>query len=76
MSAATPRSLPSGMAWGWPGAARKAHVFADGRSLCLKWMYTGPSDGVAIGERPQQDDCVPCHRAALALAEAGSKEEE
>ena len=27
--------------WAWPGLARKAHYFRQGRSLCERWLYTG-----------------------------------
>ena len=53
---------PEKSGWGWPGAARKAHYFADGAaiSLCGKWLYTGPLTRNQEGKSP--DDCAACTR--------------
>jgi len=55
---ATEQKMPEG--WGWPGAARKAHYFVDGRSLCGRWGWIGGSLQPA-GE-PSSDDCAACAR--------------
>jgi hypothetical protein len=53
--------------WGWPGAAKKAHYFADGGiiSLCRRWMYRGPLTVNQEGASP--DDCVACTRELAKL---------
>jgi hypothetical protein len=51
--------------WGWPGSARKAHVFAVGGSLCGRWMWLGRTTDLGeLGDKPGPDDCVPCWRKA------------
>lgn len=57
--------------WGWPGNARKAHVFANGDSvaLCGKWMFTGPkTDLGTLGDKPGPDNCAACWRKAKAAS--------
>lgn len=74
-SAATEqKSATADLRWGWPGAARKAHVFADGDAvaLCQKWMFMGHMEdgGFSLGEKPGPDDCVACWRKAKAILDA------
>lgn len=53
-------TAPSG--WGWPVASRKAHYFEGApRSLCGKWLYTGPLNNEGA-ERSGPDDCAECRR--------------
>ena len=47
--------------WGFPGLARKAHYFVEGKALCGKWAYTGSLDG-SNPEIKGPDDCVACRR--------------
>lgn len=43
--------------WGWPLLSKKAHWFENSaRSLCGKWLYTGPREMDAAGP----DDCRDC----------------
>lgn len=44
--------------WAWPVAARKAHYFVNGRSLCDRWLFWGSNLGAA-GE-DSLDDCKVC----------------
>lgn len=53
--------------WAWPGNARKAHYFVDGRSLCGRWMFFGAQEQPqAMSLNPGPDDCVSCWRKAEA----------
>lgn len=52
--------------WGWPGAAKKAHYFNDSaRSLCGRWLYTGPLTRNQTGSSP--DDCAACTKELARL---------
>ena len=58
--------------WGWPGNAKKAHIFEEGGgvSLCRKWFFFGQDkEPAVIPPNPQRDDCVACHREALKRSE-------
>jgi len=48
--------------WAWPGLARKAHFFREGRSLCGRWLYTGPlcQNQVEDDMAPGREDCWKC----------------
>ena len=58
------------LVWGWPGLARKAHVFPEGggTALCGRWLWRGPTTPLNLGESPGADDCAPCWRKAKARA--------
>jgi len=47
--------------WGWPGASKKAHYFAEGdtRSICMRWMYGGPREQ---GNDDSRDNCAECRK--------------
>ena len=45
--------------WGWPGLAKKAHYFIDGRSLCSRWFFTGTLEK-ANDQSPA--NCVACKK--------------
>ncbi len=49
--------FPAG--WGFPLDSRKAHYFSNGeiRSLCDKWLFTGPRDPEDVVSK---DDCARC----------------
>ena len=51
-----------GSGWGFPGASRKAHYFHhDARSLCMKWLYSGPlTSNQSDAKSP--DDCADCRK--------------
>ena len=69
MKASKPRSPLRG-AWKWPVESKKAHWFAtgDARSICSKWVYTGPSlPTQETLETPGPDDCAACFRLARSL---------
>jgi hypothetical protein len=52
--------------WGRLWRARKAHYFADSRSLCGKWLALSPvPDGRATTAEPGATDCKACHRKAI-----------
>lgn len=53
--------------WGWPMASRKAHYFTSGgRSLCMKWLYTGRlTRNQGTGQHRGPDDCAECHKKSL-----------
>ena len=59
-------SYPDG--WGFPGAARKAHYFRDGMSLCHKWALfsKSPREG-GLEAQIRYDDCIVCARAVERL---------
>ena len=60
--------LPAG--WGWPGASRKAHYFAEGAStsLCHGWAFTGSR----FDEHDaHSDNCKDCARRVLRLRPNG-----
>ena len=44
--------------------ASKAHLFMNGRSLCLKWMYIGSDYDSEWNGRSQRGDCKACVRIA------------
>lgn len=56
--------------WGCPANSPRLHIFHDGRSLCMKWLYGGADqpvkDGVIV---PQGDDCKECVRKLNKLRE-------
>lgn len=45
--------------WGFPGGALKAHFFRGAKSLCARWLYTGPLEA---DNGPSRDDCAACRR--------------
>jgi len=47
--------------WWFPGLARKAHYFRDGRSLCGSWGTFGRPT-LEPDDRESVDDCVQCRR--------------
>ena len=66
----------AGFSWKWPGASRKAHVFADDEafSLCGRWWFTGPADSPFVRTTSAgKDDCRDCWRRAM-KASAPAKE--
>jgi hypothetical protein len=57
-----------GNGWAWPGLAKKAHYFVDGRSLCNHWMlFSVPDPDQEIEDKPRRIDCVTCWRKASKL---------
>ena len=50
----------SASGWGWPGNAKKAHYFVDGRSLCGRWLFFGQPTQNQGASSP--DDCRECAR--------------
>lgn len=45
--------------WGFPLNSKKAHYFIGGRSLCMKWMYSG---NLEQDDAESPDDCAECRR--------------
>lgn len=49
--------------WGKPLSSKKHHIFREGRSLCLKWLYSGADQPVKPGEQTAgPGDCKVCVR--------------
>jgi hypothetical protein len=53
--------------WLWPAAARKAHYFTDGRSLCGKFAAVGSEPTQADDPGGGPDDCADCSRKLRAV---------
>lgn len=59
--------------WGWPLNSKKAHVFYDGRSLCMKWLFFGAADEIkAIPDSQGPDDCAVCYKKLRTVLIASS----
>ncbi|MHC4620354.1 MAG: hypothetical protein ACYTEQ_21605 [Planctomycetota bacterium] len=45
--------------WGLPALSRRWHYFVNGKSLCGRWLFTGP---VESGNNDSLDNCATCRR--------------
>ena len=59
--------------WTWIFNSPKWHYFADGRSLCGRWMLFGKGENLELGSDNSPDNCKTCVKKLKARV---SKEEE
>ena len=50
----------SSLGWGFPGLSKRWHFFANGISLCGKWMLGGPMQ--PDNNSTHRDDCKECRK--------------
>jgi hypothetical protein len=69
-------SKDSGCFFGKPATSRAWHIFLNGRSLCLAWLYTGADEPVREGARliPEKGDCKKCFQSFNAVGKPPANE--